>query len=424
MNQSSNSESGELTARQAADLLGVKLPTLYAYVSRGLLRSLPGTGSGRARRYLLKDVEPLRDRSRGSAAAAGALRFGEPVLDSGITEMTPAGPAYRGRLATTLARDGVGFESVAEFLWTGILPDSPPTWPVPEAAPRLAGLARLVPEGAPPASVRPLVVAAWASRDPGRFDPRADAVLPRARAVTRLLAASLALPSSPDRASAGWRAPTIADAVLLAYGIEPAESRRRALNAMLVLMADHELNASTFAARVAASAQADVYAALQAGLATLSGPLHGGASDQVEAVVREIERPEDAARVVHERARRGERVPGFGHFLYREGGDPRATALMEIAWELVGEVGSGPGSDEVARVTALITAMEAAEHPKPNVDAAAVATRAAIGLPAGAVAGIFAVARSVGWVAHILEQYETGDLLRPRARYVGPPTDG
>lgn len=422
MNQSISSEPAELTARQAADLLGVKLPTLYAYVSRGLLRSLPGSGSGRARRYLVKDVEALRDKSRGSAAAANALRFGEPVLDSGISEMTPSGPAYRGRLATQLAREGAPFESVAELLWTGTLPETPPEWPVPDAAPRLAGLARLVPADAPPASVRPLVLAAWASRDPGRFDPRESSVLPRARAVTRLLAASLALPNHPERADAAWRAATIADAVILAFGSKPSVPRRLAMNAMLVLMADHELNASTFAARVAASAEADVYAALQAGLATLSGPLHGGASDQVEALLREIERPEDAERVVHERARRGEPLPGFGHFLYRKTGDPRATVMLESAWELVEQAGPGKRSDGVARVTALVTAMEAAERPKPNVDAAAVAMRAAIGLPPGAVAGIFAVARSVGWVAHILEQYESGNLLRPRARYVGPPT--
>ena len=418
MNQSSRSEDAELSAREAAELLGVKLPTLYAYVSRGLLRSLPGAGGGRVRRYLRADVDALRERSRGSAAAAGALRFGEPVLDSGITEMTAQGPAYRGQLATRLAQEGVPFESVAELLWTGELPGAPPEWPVPETAPRLAGLARLLPEDAPPASVRPLVVAAWASRDPGRFDPRPEAVLPRARSATRLLAASLGLPGSPERASAAWRAPCIAGAVLTAFGVEPTPARRQATDGLLVLMADHELNASTFAARVAASTHADVYASIQAGLATLSGPLHGGASDQVEALVREIQRPGDAARVVHDRARRGEQVPGFGHPIYRKtGGDPRAKALLEIAWELDAD------SDDVERVTALVTAMEGAGRPAPNVDAAAVALRAALGLPAGAVAGIFAVGRSAGWVAHILEQYESGQLLRPRARYVGPPTD-
>ena len=115
----------ELGAAEAARLLGVKLPTLYAYVSRGLLRSLPGR-SGRARRYLRSDVEALRERGPSVRAAAGALRWGEPILESSITAMTPAGPAYRGRLATELARDGTSFEAVAELLWTGVLPAEPP----------------------------------------------------------------------------------------------------------------------------------------------------------------------------------------------------------------------------------------------------------------------------------------------------------
>jgi len=412
-----------LGAKEAAALLGVKLPTLYAYVSRGLLRSLPGTGSSRARRYLRSDVEALRDRSRGSAAAAAALRFGEPVLDSGITEMRSDGPFYRGRSAVAFAETGTRFETVAEWLWSGAMPGADPVWPVPGPSPRLAGLARLLPADAPPASVRPLVLAAWAARDPGRFDPRAEAIQQRARGITRLLAASLALPGRPDLAARAWNAPTMAEAVLAAYGLAAGDGARRAVDALLVLMADHELNASTFAARVAASAQADVHAAIQAGLATLSGPLHGGASDQVEALLREIATPADAARVVAERTRRGERIPGFGHMLYDDAiGDPRATALLAVAGAQPERTRPG-GRSERACMLALIAAMAEAKRPPPNVDAAAVVLRAALGMPAGAVAGIFAVGRCAGWVAHIVEQAETGQLLRPRARYVGPPSE-
>src|SRR5512145_159228 len=118
MNNQPEHPGQELSAREAARLLGVKLPTLYAYVSRGLLRSLPGR-SGRARRYLRSDVEALRERGPSVRAAAGALRWGEPILESSITEMTPEGPAYRGRLAADLARGGVAFEAAAELLWTG-----------------------------------------------------------------------------------------------------------------------------------------------------------------------------------------------------------------------------------------------------------------------------------------------------------------
>src|SRR5262245_64652397 len=143
-------QQADLSAREAAALLGVKLPTLYAYVSRGLLRSLPGR-SGRARRYLRSDVEALRERGPSLRAAAGALRWGEPILESAITAMTPAGPAYRGHPLAPLLASRVGFEAVAELLWTGGLAAAPVRWepgPEPDLAPLLACLPAEAPPGA------------------------------------------------------------------------------------------------------------------------------------------------------------------------------------------------------------------------------------------------------------------------------------
>jgi len=234
----------------------------------------------------------------------------------------------------------------------------------------------------------------------------------------RLLAASLALPGAPDRAREAFVASSIAKAALRAYGLRVTAARVAAVDKLLILMADHELNASTFAARVAASTHADVYSAVTAGLVTLSGPLHGAASDRMEAVLKEMRRPEDVERDIHERTRRGERVPGFGHPFYRAAGDPRARMMFETAWELGGR------SRTVATLDAVVRAMEQADRPPPNVDVGAVALRAALGMPPGAAAGLFAVGRCAGWVAHILEQYETGHLLRPRARYRGEPVKG
>jgi len=407
----SNQPTEELGAAEAARLLGVKLPTLYAYVSRGLLRSLPGRG-GRARRYLRSDVEALRERGPSVRAAAGALRWGEPILESSITAMTPAGPAYRGRLATELATAGVPFEAVAELLWTGALPAGPVAWDAADC-PELDGVLPLLPADAPHASVFPVLIAARAAGDGGRFDTTPEGVLPRARGLIRLLAAGLALPRAPARARRAARAPRIAEVVARAFDLEPRPRTLAAIDALLILLADHELNASTFAARVAASTHADVYAVVQAGLATLSGPLHGATSDRFEALLAEVGAPEQAERAVQERARRGERIPGFGHTFYGAAGDARARALLELAWER----GKAP---EVAIANAVIGAMERARKPPPNVDSAAVALRAALGMPPGAVAGLFAVGRSAGWVAHALEQVATGHLLRPRARYTGP----
>jgi len=400
-----------MSATEAARALGVKLPTLYAYVSRGLLRSLPGR-AGRARRYLRSDVEALRERGPSVRAAAGALRWGEPILESSITAMTPEGPAYRGRLATELAREGVAFEAAAELLWTGVLPESPPRWEAAEC-PELEGVLPLLPADAPHAAVFPVLVAARAARDAGRFDTTPEGVLPRARGLIRLLAASLALPRAPARARRAARAPRVAEVVARAFALDTTKETLAGIDALLILLADHELNASTFAARVAASTHADVYAVVQAGLATLSGPLHGATSDRFEALLSEVGAPEHAERVVQERARRGERIPGFGHPFYGAAGDARARVLLELAWER----GKAPA---LAVANAVIGAMERARKPPPNVDSAAVALRAALGMPPGAVAGLFAVGRSAGWVAHALEQVATGHLLRPRARYKGP----
>lgn len=395
-----------LGAREAAALLGVKPATLYAYVSRGLLESSPGE-RGRERRYRRADVEALRARRRGGAA--GALRWGDPVLETAITAMSAEGPLYRGRPAIALAEADTPFEAVAELLWTGVLPAERPGWPAPASldAERLRGL---VPADATPVAWAPLVVALGAASDPGRFDLRPAAVLPRARALVRTLACGLALPFEPGRVRAAERAPSVAAAVGVALGVAPRGPVLRALDRALVVMADHELNASTFAARVVASTRADVYAAVLGGLATLSGPLHGAASDRVEALLAETSAPGDADRVVQERDRRGEAVPGFGHPFYPDG-DPRARVILRAAARVA------PDAPGLLRLQALADAMARAGRPGPNVDAALVGLRAALGLPRGSAAALFAVARCVGWVAHVLEQYERGTLMRPRARY-------
>jgi citrate synthase len=370
---------------------------------------MPGA-RGRARRYRRADLERLRAEGR-RAGAGAALRWGEPVLDSAITAMTQEGPEYRGRSALALAAADVPFEAVAELLWTGVLPPGRPAWSAGE--PDLAGLAALLPEGTPAAAIHALVVAALAPRDAGRFDLRTEAVLERARRLIRILAASFALPrgaGSQRILRESIAATSVAASVALSLGIAPRPRAVAAIDRALVLLADHELNVSTFAARVAASAHADPYAALLAGLAALSGPRHGAASDRAEALVAEIEAAQDARRVLHERERRGDLVPGFGHPFY-PGGDPRARLLLETAR------GLGARSRTAAAAFAAIDAMAEAGRPPPNVDMALVVLRAALGLPRGAAAGLFAVGRSAGWIAHVLEQYAAGFLLRPRARY-------
>jgi citrate synthase len=180
----------------------------------------------------------------------------------------------------------------------------------------------------------------------------------------------------------------------------------------LVLAADHELNPSTFAARVAASAGASLPACMMAALAALSGPLHGAATARVEAFVAEVAKPERGAAAVGERLARGESVPGFGHPVYPEG-DPRGARLLEVAQRLGGR------SRGVRILVSVVNAMDLVARERPTLDVGLVALSHALGLPRGGALAIFACGRVAGWIAHALEQRAAGFILRPRARYVG-----
>ena len=406
-------------AREAAALLEIKAATLYAYVSRGLLASVPGT-RGPSRLYARSDVERLKARHfarRGHAAvAAGALRFGEPVLESALTAIDERGPRYRGRVAAELARDGVPFEAVAELLWLG--EETPTESDVgavraenhKSALVRLRALGRFVPRGAPPIAALSLVVAALSLADPLRFDAPPAAEHTRARRLLHLLAAVPALALDPRRLTAALAAPRVAGALALALGARDTPRTRESLDRALVVIADHELNASSFAARVAASTGADLYACVGAALGALSGPEHGGATARVEALVSETLRPERATLVIEERARRGDALPGFGHPLYPKG-DPRASVLLAP---------NKPRHAAERTLAALVESMRRAGREPPNVDLGLVATALALGLPAGSASAIFAVGRAAGWIAHVFEQRGAGFVLRPRARYTGP----
>jgi citrate synthase len=396
-------------ARTAAKHLGIQLRSLYAYVSRGQVRSMAGV-AGRPRLYSLDDLERLRTRRDAraghGAVAAGALRWGEPVLDSAVTAITPNGPAYRGRLAIDLADTGQRFENVAELLWSGYLPNAPVTWP--RTALPLAQLAKLVPPGARPLDVMSLLVPVAALADKTRADGRPDAIISRGRTLIPLLAAALA-----SDFVAGTRALGAGSiATIAARALDLEDSLIKVLDIALVLLADHELNASSFAARVAASTDADPYACISAALATVSGPRHGSASEAIARFADEVGDPNDVASVVRTLRRKGESPPGFGHQLYPHG-DPRATPLLAQA-QLLAETTRVP-----KRARTILTI---AEHAKfPSVDVGLAALVAALGAQPSAGTGLFALARSAGWLAHVIEQRAAGFLLRPRARYTGVP---
>jgi citrate synthase len=397
--------STHLSAAAAAQRLGVSRATLYAYVSRGLIRSRPvaprrpgaPARGRRAHEYAREDVEHLLTQALGRRDPLGvaqrALEFdGLPVMSSALCLIDGGRLYYRGRDAVQLSAEA-RFEDVAALLW-----DGPCRLPAPHAAPAATARRRLARLELAAAAISHL--AQLDARAPVRvLDP--DGV--RA-AGAHILAELVALVRgfAPGRGS-------VAQQVGAALGAR-GPAARRAIEAALILCADHELNASAFTARVVASAGATPYMAVIGALGALSGQRHGGTTASVAALFDERGSPSD---VVAARVSRGELIPGFGHRLYPDG-DPRAQRLLELC----------PKGAARTRALALAAAVEAALGVHANVDFALVALGRALRLVPHAPFALFAIGRSAGWIGHVLEQHIAGTLIRPRARYVGVAPGG
>jgi citrate synthase len=314
--------------------------------------------------------------------AAETIAWGEPVLASAIATVSDGRLIYRGHDAATLAQSRT-LEEIAALLWeadAAIFARLPPAKPVRADSAKEAAF---------------LTMARRAARDEPAYG-RSPGVLhiEAAGLVHALLGAfggaGEATMPLHARLAAAWSAPAAADVV------------RR----VLVLMADHELNASTFAARVTASTGASLAASVLAGLAALTGPLHGGTASRVQALAADAKR-DGAERAVRAWLAQGRLIPGFGHQLYPEG-DARALALIEAF----------APPPLFARLRAAVGSVVGEE---PNIDFALAALTSRFALPEDAPFILFTLARSVGWIAHAIEQVTTGGLIRPRARYSGPP---
>ena len=385
--------------------MGVNLATLYAYVSRGLVRSEAVEGGKRNRRYRAEDVRRLKERKERrrdpDGVVEGALHWGTPVMESGITLIDDGRLYYRGRDVETLAEDK-SIEEVAALIWTGeeaMAPTLFPSEPL-ELTGRIRGVLDSV-YGLPPVEVFQVLLPLAASEDPAAYDLRPPAV---ARTGARILRMMIEV-------AAGKAAPRMAET--LQHGWCPREpGAATLLDSALVFCVDHELPVSTFAARCVASSEATPYAVVLAGLAALGGVKHGGEIELVEAFLREVEDAGDARAVISGRLRRGERIPGFGHSLYPEG-DPRGAGLLRLTAE------AHPESPAVALCGAVAGEVLHLMGERPTVDFALATVSRALGLPAGGAVALFALGRTVGWIGHAIEQYQSDSLIRPRARYVG-----
>ncbi|QYN33288.1 excisionase [Pseudonocardia sp. DSM 110487] len=396
----------EIDAAEAARRLGVKPATLYAYVSRGVLRRRPGS-DGRRSMFDAAEVALLARRGRPRRAAETEL-----VVESALTALVGDRPYYRGRDALALAGTA-RYEQVATWLWTGD-PDAftatASEWRVAsEALAAVRDAQRGLPGDLLPLDRMPVIVTVLAGLDPLRFHLEPPAVVAAGQTIVAGLVEGLPVPEEGSPLDG-----SVAERLWSRLTPRPPDGLLDVLEATLVLLADHELAASTLAARVAASVRADPYAVVLAGLGVLSGPLHGGASLAAERMFADVRGPSDAARVIGERLRRGDRIPGLGHRVYT-GADGRGVRLMELLRAAV------PGHEQLAAAEAVIAEAGRRRLPAPNVDLAVACLARVAGMVPGAGAAIAAVARTAGWLAHGMEEYARGRMLRPRAVYTGPP---
>lgn len=404
-----------LSTKEAAELLGVKPETVYAYVSRGQLSSRRGSG-GRGSTFDAREVEALARRNRRESAGTPGTG-GELSVRTRLTLIESDRYYFRGVDAVELATRH-SYEEVTEWLWTGRMrPGS--AFAAPSGSVAVARRAvDALPEHAAPADLLRVATTAAATADPLRFDLSEDAVLGTARTLIPTLVAALP-PAGRDRRDD--RRGDDRDPGPLAHRLwtrlslrEADEVSLRALDTALALLVDHDLAASTLAVRVAASARAHPYAAVSAGLGVIEGPLHGAASGLAHRMLQDVLDQGEAGPVIADELRAGRRIPGLGHRLY-QGEDPRARALFA----LLEDVPRAEPALLAARDIVDTAARHAPLHA--NVDLALAVLTASCGMPPTAGETIFAVARTAGWIAHALEEYGERPLrMRPSGLYAGP----
>lgn len=397
-----------LNAKEAAAELEVSLATLYAYVSRGLIRS-ESVGSSRSKQYRGDDVRTLVGRRRPAHhdehKKGKALSWGAPVMDSGITLIADKGLYYRGRSAIALSQDA-SLETVATLLWraernpfseqkTGLGEE------VLEAYRGLMAPLGVIERGM-------TLLPALAVRDPGAFTMTGPPVMKAGTRLMRVFAAAITdSPLGDD---------PLHEVLASAWDKDDDGQTSDLVRRALVLAADHELNASTFTVRCVASTGTSVYYAVVAGLAAMKGYRHGGMTASAFAFLEGLD-PDKIETHVAQKLTRGEDIPGFGHPIYQNG-DPRAIALLEA-------MSAHERYAPTAKILRdLIAVVETMTGLSPNIDLilAGFAHRLCLG-PEPAMA-IFALGRTAGWIAHAIEQASSGRLIRPRARYIGEPVKG
>ncbi|MDR5759638.1 citrate synthase [Caballeronia sp. LZ035] len=411
-----------LSCEEALARLNIKAATLYAYVSRGLVRATPHE-DGRKRLYLRRDIERLAARKRGrapsGAVAESTLRLGDPVLHSAITQVTPHGPRYRNRLAVDLASSGAAFESVVHLLMTGVWQSGLAVWAPMETPPDVLRVLSVHEGGVASGDIGALlgmVPFALGMQGRGTREIADGGAVQAARLMLQSMAGCVGF-LGPARVFCPRAADeSIAGQILRAAGAAVTPGTLRALGTALVVLADNELAPATFSARVAASTNADIFSCVAAAIGSHIGFSTGTGTEKVETLL--LCEPLSALESRADRVREyGASLFGFNHPLYA-GGDPRADLMLQAAAEVAAHTGCPPAAREATGLTlAFLERMRRELDAHPGVALGLVTLARALGLPDGSATAIWIVSRTAGWVAHVMEQRTQAFLLRPRAKY-------
>jgi citrate synthase len=425
-----------LTAAEAAERLGVKLGTLYAYVSRGWLKSYKRK-VGRQALYRRADIEALRGvsmpergrRARSLPEAASWVTIAQPraegppagviVAESAVSSIIDRRLAYRGFPIEEVVASA-SFEEICWLLWNGAPPNAAQaadlrarmnSVAIPDA---VAAALAAVREDAPPLLRLEIMMPALAASE--RRHPARPQIEQAATIIGMMPLVIAGAGNRNGRAVSPSAFDGIASGLIRRALGEVAEWERAAADRVLVACAEHELNASTFAARVVASTGADLYASVLAALCSLSGPIHGGACDRIEQMFAELERGAKLDSLLAGFTGKHLLPPGFGHAIYPNG-DPRAALLKRAAAEITRRRGKR-FYETALKIEDTVAKREGL---RPNLDFYLTVCVRMLGLPPGSPAAVFALGRAAGWIAHSLEQYADNRLIRPRMRYRGSP---
>jgi citrate synthase len=413
-NGSENSDLPDfMPAKKVLDLLGIKDATLYSYVARGLIRAVSQPGT-RQKLYSRDDVDRLALRSLARSGhgpvAASAMRWGEPIIPSSVTEITAQGPRYRGRLVSELARSRHSFESTVELLWSGVWSDTETVWQSETPPPDYFSLVNGTTKRCPKMhfyEALSMAIHLLAIVEGGNPEVHLGFMVRAARQLMQVAAGAFGY------LAAGEMYPTtlgetLAGTVLRTLGHSIDEDARHLVDTALVMSADHELAPSTFSARIAASAGASLHACIIAAIAAFDGARTGIGADLAEDFFHPPASTKSVLAKLSDLREAGKRVPGFNHPLY-VAGDPRADYLLARIASM---------QPPTKRAKLLLEVVEQARHIGifPSLPVALVGVQFALNLPARSAGALFLLGRLAGWIAHVQEQRLAGYLLRPRAK--------